>query len=92
MPPGKIPKPTAGQLVQVQAGVNMPEFDDLPIGGWTGTVLETSGSGAKMKVILEWDAATTARIPESYKSHCDSQGLLFTMACLPASQIQPPSS
>jgi len=87
MPPGKTPKPAAGQTVQVQAGVNMPEFDDLPIGGWRATVLETSGTGAKMKVILEWDQATTALIPESYKSHCDSQGLLSTMACLPASNV-----
>ncbi|WP_437230296.1 hypothetical protein SH661x_001886 [Planctomicrobium sp. SH661] len=88
MPPGKNPKPAAGQTVQVHAGVNMPEFDDLPIGGWKGTVLETSGSGAKMKVILEWDDATAALIPESYRSHCDSQGLLHTMACLPASEVQ----
>jgi len=88
MPPGKTPKPAAGQTVQVQPGVNMPEFNDLPIGGWKGTVMETSGTGAKMKVILEWDQETVARIPESYKVHCESQGLLFTMACLPASEIQ----
>lgn len=88
MPPGKTPKPAAGLTVQVQPGVNMPEFDDLPIGGWTGTVLETSGAGAKMKVILEWDNETAARIPDSYKARCESQGLLFTMACLPAGAIQ----
>ncbi|WP_437185381.1 hypothetical protein SH668x_002484 [Planctomicrobium sp. SH668] len=88
MPPGKTPKPTAGQIVQVLAGVNMPEFDDLPIGGWKGTVLETSGTGAKLKIILEWDEATAALIPASYQAHCDSQGLLYTMACLPASDVQ----
>jgi hypothetical protein len=88
MPPGKTPKPAAGQTVEVLAGVNMPEFDGLPIGGWRGTVLETSGTGAKLKVILEWDAETTSRIPENYKSHCESQGLLFTMACLPGSDVR----
>lgn len=88
MPPGKTPKPAAGQTVQVQAGIHMPEFEDLPIGGWKGIVLETSGTGAKMKVILEWNDETVAKIPENYKAHCDSQGLLFTMACLPASEVQ----
>jgi len=88
MPSGKTPKPAAGQTVQVRPGVNMPEFDGLPIGGWKGTVMETSGTGAKMKVILEWDQETAARIPESYQAHCESQGLLFTMACLSASEIQ----
>jgi len=88
MPPGKTPKPAAGQTVQVQPGVNMPEFDDLPIGGWRGTVLETSGSGTKLKIILEWDSDTVARIPDSYKTHCESQGLLFTMACLTVGEIQ----
>jgi len=88
MPPGKTPKPAAGQTVQVQPGVNMPEFDDLPIGGWRGTVLETSGTGSKMKVILEWDAETAQKIPDNYKAHCESQGLLFTMACLPVAEVQ----
>jgi len=88
MPPGKTPKPAAGQTVQVKDGVHMPEFPELPIGGWKGMVLETSGSGSKTKVILEWDESTVALIPESYRSQCESQGLLFTMACLPASEIE----
>jgi hypothetical protein len=88
MAKAKSTKPGPGQIVQVNAGVTMPEFPDLPIGGWQGTVLEASGSGAKMKVILEWDAAALAAIPEHYKQHCESQGLVANMACLPASDLQ----
>jgi hypothetical protein len=88
MPKGKSTKPTPGQRVEVHHGVAMPEFPDLSIGGWTGKVLETSGSGSKLKVILEWDESTLERMPESYRSHCESQGLVFAMACLPASELQ----
>jgi hypothetical protein len=88
MPKGKSTKPIPGQRVEVKNGVSMPEFPDLPIGGWQGKVLETSGSGSKLKVILEWDESTLARMPESYRSHCESQGLVFAMACLPASELQ----
>ena len=87
MPRGKSPKPAPGQRVTVNDGVTMPEFPDLSIAGWSGTVLETSGSGSKMKVILQWDDAALAEMPDHYRDHCESQGLVFAMACLPAADI-----
>jgi len=88
MPRGKSAKPAPGQRVKVTEGVAMPEFPDLSIAGWTGSVLETSGTGGKMKVILEWDAETQEKLPESYRAHCESQGLVSTMACLPAAELE----
>lgn len=89
MPRGKTSKPTAGQRVRVVEGVTMPEFPDLSIAGWEGVVMETSGSGSKMKVILEWDAGALSVMPEHYRNHCESQGLVSAMACLPASAVEP---
>jgi len=85
---GKSLKPTPGQHVKVVEGATMPEFPDLPIAGWTGLVLETTGTGAKLKVILEWDEPTQVRIPENYRAHCESQGLMHTMACLPSADLE----
>ncbi len=73
--------------MQVNDGVTMPEFPDLSIAGWGGIVMETSGSGAKMKVILEWDAPSVAAMPADYKHHCETQGLMFEMACLPVGDV-----
>jgi hypothetical protein len=73
--------------VQVKEGVTMPEFPELSIAGWTGTVLENTGSGSKLKVVLEWEAGALAAMPESYRRHCESQGLMFTMACLPGTDV-----
>jgi len=85
---GKSPKPTPGQRVRVIDGATMPEFPELAIAGWTGQVLETTGTGAKLKVILEWDDETQTRVPENYRTHCEAQGLMHTMACLPSSDLE----
>ncbi|WP_437192955.1 hypothetical protein [Planctomicrobium sp. SH527] len=66
----------------------MPEFEDLSIAGWTGQVMETTGTGAKMKVILEWDAPSMEKLPASYLSHCESQGLMSSLACLPVGDLE----
>ena len=65
----------------------MPEFPDLDISGWKGSVMETSGSGSEAKIILEWDSSVVDQMAASYRQHCESQGLMFTMACLPAKDV-----
>lgn len=87
MPRGKTSKPAPGQRIRVNDGVTMPEFPALSIAGWTGTVLETTGSGSKLKVILEWDNATLTSLPDDYRQHCEAQGLVYGMACLPGSDV-----
>ncbi len=67
----------------------MPEFADVSIAGWTGTVVE-AGAGEAPQLIVEWDAASMAKMPESYQKHCDEQGLYSGMACLPFDQVEFP--
>ena len=67
----------------------MPEFPDVDISGWTGSVAESQGRGADVKYIVEWDAATLVRMPESYRQHCESHGLYAGMACLPGQEVAP---
>ena len=85
----KSSKPTSGQRIQVKDGVTMPEFPELVIGGWTGTVLETQGRGAAMKVILEWDDPILEKLPQDYREQCEAQHMLYAMACLPADDVEP---
>ena len=76
-----------GQSIRVKDGVTMPEFAEVSIAGWTGTVVE-SGAGETPQLIVEWDAASLAKLPASYKEHCDAQGLCVEMACLPFEQVE----
>lgn len=76
-----------GQTIRVKDGVTMPEFAEVSIAGWTGTIVE-SGAGDAPQLIIEWDAASMAKMPESYNAHCDAQGLYSGMACLPFDQVE----
>ena len=76
-----------GQSIRVLDGVTMPEFSEVSIAGWTGTIVE-SGAGDAPQLIIEWDAASLAKLPASYLEHCDSQGLYAGMACLPFVSVE----
>lgn len=76
-----------GQSIRVKDGVAMPEFAEVSIAGWTGTVVE-SGAGESPQLIVEWDAASIAKLTASYQEHCDSQGLYAGMVCLAFDQVE----
>ena len=76
-----------GAAVRVRDGVQMPEYPDVEISGWTGTVVETRGRGADLKCFVEWDTATLQIIPASYREHCERQGLYHGMVCLAGSDV-----
>lgn len=78
----KSTKLPAGTPVRVNPGVTMPEFPEVDISGWTGTISESQGRGDTIKYIVEWDAATLAGIPPPYAAHCEKNGLYAGMACL----------
>jgi len=67
----------------------MPEFPDVNISGWTGSVCDSQGKGPDVRYFVEWDAATLARIPEAYRQHCESHGLFHGMACLKGTELEP---
>jgi hypothetical protein len=87
MAKSKSSKLGAGTKVRVNDGVAMPEFAEIDISGWTGAVAESQGRGADIKYIVEWDAGTLARMPSSYREHCDAHGLYAGMACLSGSDV-----
>jgi hypothetical protein len=85
----KSSKLAAGTLVRVKEGVRMPEFSDVDISGWTGTVAEVRGRGPDVKCFVEWDAAALEKMPEGYRQHCQSTGLYYGMACLAGDEVEP---
>ena len=81
-------KLTGGSAVRVKEGVCLPEFPDISIAGWTGEVMETKGRGATLQYIIQWDAATVDAMPQSYRDHCEEQGLFYEMVCLPKDEVE----
>jgi len=76
---GKYP---VGSQVRVKDGVPSPEFPDISLGGWIGTVAEVSGKAEPFSYVLEWTDATLQNMPPDYVQKCEQEGLYHAMACL----------
>ena len=78
-----------GSRVRVKPTVQSPEFPEISLGGWIGTVVEMSGKPTEQKVLIEWDVATIAAMPADYVSKCESGQLYYIMASLDAGDVEP---
>ena len=78
-----------GTRIRVKPGVASPEFPDVSLTGWTGSVIEVSGRPPAQKLIVEWDSATIQAIPADYVSRCEAQMLFHAMACLGQDDLEP---
>jgi hypothetical protein len=79
----------AGTRIRVRQGVTSPEFPDVPIGGWTGIVMEATGKPPMMYYIVEWDAKTLSDMPPEYVQRCEAQNLYYRMANLSERDVEP---
>ena len=82
-------KLSVGDPVRVLPGTTMPEFDNLHIDGYEGTVLEVRGRAAQKKYIVKWSDETLAGLPEDYVAACEQGQLASDMACLKADRVEP---
>ena len=74
-PPGSPARFPVGSRVRVKAGTTDPDFPDLPLGGWTGTVREIDRTAHPASYLVEWDRHTLRHIDPAYRSRCEGQGL-----------------
>jgi hypothetical protein len=80
-----------GMKVKVREGVMSPEFPEISIGGWSGTVCEVTGKASPTSCVIEWDADTVSKMPQDYVTKCEQGGLYHLMACLSEDNITPAS-
>ena len=66
-----------GDKVRVKYGVTVPDFEDIPLGGWTGTVTEVEQAGDPITYDIEWDTRTLAGMHPVYRKRCERDGLEF---------------
>jgi hypothetical protein len=64
-----------GVRVRVKHGVRDPDFPDIPLGGWAGTVKEVERSKGETTYLIEWDRATLRGMHPVYKNRCERDGL-----------------
>jgi hypothetical protein len=78
-----------GDKVRVKNGVRDPDFPDIPLGGWAGTVKETHQAEGETTLLVAWDRATLRGIHPIYKKRCERDGLELESMWLGEDDIEP---
>jgi hypothetical protein len=78
-----------GARVRVKHGVRDPDFPDIPLGGWTGTVKEVEHAKGEVTYFIAWDRATLQGMHPIFRKRCDRDGLDFESMSLGEEDLEP---
>jgi hypothetical protein len=73
----------------VRDGTVDPDFPEVQLGGWTGTVREFDFESEPALVLIEWDAATQERMDPHYRERCEKEGLELETMWLGVFDVEP---
>ena len=65
----------AGAQVRVKPGTTDPDFPDIPLGGWAGTIRDVDQRAAPPTYLIEWDRHTLDHMHPVYRKRCERDGL-----------------
>jgi hypothetical protein len=78
-----------GAKVRVKSGVLDPDFPDIPLGGWAGTVKEVDEDEGRPVYLVAWGRATLRAIHPVYKKRCERDGLELETMWLEEEDLEP---
>src|SRR4051794_12364966 len=83
------PRFKVGDKVRVRHGVPDPDFPDIPLGGWAGTVKEVERAKGEVTYLIAWDGATIRAMHPVYKKRCERDGLELESMWLGDDDLEP---
>src|SRR5438552_4122130 len=72
LPPAKFP---VGATVQVKRGTTDPDFLDIPLGGWAGTIREIDQQMQPPVYLVTWNGRTLDHMDPVVQKRCEREGL-----------------
>jgi hypothetical protein len=87
--PGTPARFAAGAQVRVKPGTADPDFPDIPLGGWAGTITEVDRRSAPPMYLIEWDRHTLGHMHPVYRKRCERDGLELESMWLGEGDIEP---
>src|SRR6478609_9516199 len=78
-----------GAKVRVRHGVLDPDFPDIPLGGWAGTVKEVERARGETTYLVAWARATLKSMHPIYKKRCERDGLEQETMWLGGEDLEP---
>jgi hypothetical protein len=73
--PPRMPRFESEAKVRVRYGVTSPDFADIPLGGWAGTIETVEIVDDQITYEIEWDRKTLDGMHPVYKNRCERDGL-----------------
>jgi hypothetical protein len=83
-----VPRFKVGDKVRVKSGVTDTLFPDMPLGGWTGTVVETNKRKRQIDCFFKLDDRTLANLHPIYRKRCERDGLDFETMSLSEDDLE----
>lgn len=75
--------------LRVKYGVADPDFPDIPLGGWAGTVAEVDDNGKSYLYLIEWNQFTLDHMHPVFRKRCERDGLDEESAWLGEENLEP---
>jgi hypothetical protein len=73
--PPAPPKFSVGDQVRVKYSIADPDFPDIPLGGWAGTITEVDQRGRFPLYLIEWNQSTLDNMHPIFRKRCERDGL-----------------
>ena len=80
---------TAGAQVCVKPGTTVPDFEDIPLGGWAGAIREVDQRSSPPTYLIEWNRHTLDHMHSVYRKRCERDGLEPESMWLGEDDIEP---
>ena len=84
-----IPRFLVGDKVRVKTGVIDPDFPDIPLGGWSGTITEVEQADDEITYDIKWNKRTLNGMHAIYRKRSDRDGLELQSMWLNEEDIEP---
>src|SRR4051794_3429921 len=82
------PRFKVGDKVRVKPGVNDPDFPDMPLGGWSGTITEIIEHEGQVNCVFKLDQRTLASLHPIFKRRSEIDGLDYRFMGLGQGDIE----
>ncbi len=77
-----------GAKVRVKSGIRVPDFSDIPLGGWSGTITEVDAK-PPVTLLIKWDRRTLEQMHPVYRKRCERDGFEMETMWLGEEDIEP---
>jgi hypothetical protein len=83
------PRFAIGDVVQVKPGKADPQFPDILMGGWVGTILDVEPDARPRVYHIEWNQKTLDAMPAIHRQRCSRENLAIDTIWLDEKDLAP---